>query len=61
MMKYIQSARELGYSHLYLETFPLFAKAVSMYERLGFKRLEHSLGHSSHCACNIWMLKKLDE
>lgn len=53
------SAKELGYSHLYLETLPELAKAVSMYERLGFKLLSKPLGDSGHFACDVWMEKKL--
>lgn len=59
MEKSILSARELGYSELYLESFPAFSNAVSIYERQGFLKLNKSLGESGHTACNIWMLKKL--
>lgn len=54
-----KSAKELGYSNLYLETLPELAKAVSLYERLGFKLLSKPLGDSGHFACDIWMEKKL--
>ena len=57
----LQLAKELGYTHLYLESFPELAKAVSMYEKAGFKPLPHALGNSGHFACNIWMLKDLQE
>ncbi len=59
MEKSIESARELGYSELYLESFPAFSNAVSIYERQGFLKLDKSLGKSGHTTCNIWMLKKL--
>lgn len=59
MEQSIQSAIELGYSELYLETLPHFDKAVKMYEKLGFKKLEKSLGKSGHVSCNIWMIKSL--
>lgn len=58
--KCFESARQLGYSQLYLETFPELAQAVGMYEKAGFKALAAALGNSGHFACNIWMLKKLD-
>ncbi|WP_165023211.1 GNAT family N-acetyltransferase [Dysgonomonas sp. ZJ279] len=57
--KAIGSARELNYTQLYLESFPEFGKAVSMYERLGFNHIDHSLGNSGHYACTIFMLKDL--
>lgn len=53
------SARELGYRQMYLETFPELGKAVGMYEKAGFSFLSHPLGNSGHFACNIWMLKEL--
>jgi putative acetyltransferase len=59
MKQSIQSAIEMGYSNLYIETLPHFDKAVKIYEKLGFKMLEKPLGKSGHVSCNIWMLKKL--
>jgi len=59
MEQSIQSAIELGYSELYLESLPHFDNAVKMYERLGFKKLEKPLGKSGHIASNIWMIKRL--
>jgi putative acetyltransferase len=61
MQKSIAKARELGYSQLYLESFPELAKAVSMYEKAGFKPLQQAMGNSGHYACNIWMLKDLKD
>jgi putative acetyltransferase len=57
----MESARQFGYKYLYIESFPLFVKAVSIYEKQGFKKLEHPLGNSGHSACNVWMLKELDQ
>ncbi|SIQ49842.1 GNAT family N-acetyltransferase [Pontibacter lucknowensis] len=59
MQQSIAAARELGYTQLYLESFPELAKAVSMYEKAGFRPIAHALGNSGHYACNIWMLKDL--
>jgi putative acetyltransferase len=53
------SARELGFRQMYLETFPELGKAVGMYEKAGFRYLPHPVGNSGHFACNIWMLKEL--
>jgi putative acetyltransferase len=59
MEKSIESARELGYSKLYLESLPEFSNAISIYERQGFLKLDQPLGESGHTTCNIWMLKEL--
>ena len=58
MEKCFESARQLGYHQLYLETFPELGKAVGMYEKAGFRYLNGPLGNSGHFACNIWMLKE---
>ena len=52
-------AKENGYTKVYLESMPELAKAVSIYEKVGFKALDHPLGNSGHCGCDIWMLKEL--
>ena len=57
----IQSAKELGYSQLYIESLSQFDNAVKMYQKLGFKNLEKPLGETVHTSCNIWMIKKLLE
>ena len=59
MQKSIASAREMHYSHLYLESFPELGKAVSLYERNGFTMLKQALGSSVHYACTIWMEREL--
>ena len=60
MEKCIESARELGYQKLYLESMPHFSKAVRIYEKLGFQELPGPLGNSGHTTCNIWMLLELE-
>jgi putative acetyltransferase len=59
MDKCYEAAKDLGYTHLYLESFPQLAKAVSMYEKAGFIPLDGALGNSGHFACTIWMVKEL--
>lgn len=59
MQRSIESAKELGYKQLYLESFPELNKAVSMYIKSGFYYLTAPLGNSGHFACNLWMLKDL--
>ena len=59
MQKCVASAREMGYTQLYIESLPHFDKAVSIYEKQGFIMLDKPLGNSGHHGCNIWMLKDL--
>ncbi len=59
MEKCFGSARELGYSRLYLESLPELEKAVSMYLKAGFSHIPHALGNSGHFGCTIWMVKEL--
>ena len=59
MKQSIDSAIELGYSEIYIETLPEFDKAVGIYERAGFEKLQKPLGDSGHTGCDIWMIKKL--
>lgn len=54
-----ETALQLGYTHLYLETMPELTIAVPLYERLGFEYLPGPLGNSGHTDCTIWMTKKL--
>lgn len=56
MQKAIESAQHFGYNEVYLESFPELGRAVSMYEKAGFKMLSAPLGNSGHYACTIWML-----
>lgn len=52
-------AIQLGYEHLYLESFPELEDAIRIYKKVGFKQIDKPLGNSGHHACNIWMLKDL--
>jgi len=52
-------ARELGYTQLYLESLPELGKAISLYEKTGFRRINKALGNSGHFGCDIWMVKDL--
>lgn len=57
--KSIAFAKDFGYTEMYIESLPDYAKAVRIYEKLGFVHLEKPLGNSGHSGCNIWMLKTL--
>jgi putative acetyltransferase len=55
----IQSALNLDYKQLYLESLPHFAKAIGMYFKLGFRLISGPLCNSLHATCDVWMLKEL--
>lgn len=55
----LQKARENGFTQVYLETMPELKKAVSVYEKFGFRYLDGPMGNSGHNGCDIWMLKEL--
>ena len=55
----IEGASKAGYRHMYIESFPQFSDAVSMYERHGFQYIPHRLGDSGHTATTIFMVKDL--
>ena len=59
MLKAMAWAKEAGYEQVYLESMPELSNAVTMYEKLGYKRLPKALGNSGHDGCSIWMLKAL--
>jgi putative acetyltransferase len=59
MLQSMQWAKENGYKTVYLETMPELSTAVSMYEQLGFVKINQPLGNSGHCGCDIWMTKSL--
>lgn len=56
MLQCFQSAKEMNYTKLYLESLPQFAKAVSIYEKYGFEKIDKPLGNSGHTTCSIWMI-----
>jgi putative acetyltransferase len=59
MEKTFDSARDLGYNQLYLESMPELNKAIGMYEKAGFHFIPSRMGNSGHFNCDIWMLKEL--
>lgn len=59
MERSIESAREMDYRQIYLESMPELSKAIGMYEKAGFCSINHPMGNSGHFGCDIWMLKQL--
>jgi putative acetyltransferase len=57
--KSFEAAKDSGFKHLYLESFPEFSTAIALYERYGFRHINAALGNSGHFACNVWMVKDL--
>ena len=57
--KCIESAKEMGYKQVYLESFPELGRALYMYEKAGFRQIEGPLGYSGHFACTLWMVKDI--
>jgi len=57
--KCIATAKKMGYTHLYLESFPQFVEAIHLYQQYGFEYLPNAMGQSGHTACNVWMLKPI--
>ena len=58
MEKSIETAKEMGYQQIYIESLPIFKKAVRIYEKQGFQKLKAPLS-SEHPGCNLWFLKDL--
>jgi len=59
ILKSIQSAKDFGYTKLYLESLDHFATAIGMYNKLGFKQINKPLCDSVHSTCDIWMEMEL--
>ena len=55
----LQTAKQLGYKKVYLETMPELKNAVKVYEKFGFEYLKGPMGNSGHNGCDLWMLKEL--
>lgn len=58
MEKSTQAAKEMGYRQLYLESLPVFAQAVRIYEKQGYRPLEQPFS-KEHPGCNLWYLKDI--
>jgi putative acetyltransferase len=52
-------AQQFGYRQVYIETMPELQKAMSAYEKFGFRYLQGPMGNTGHYSCTIWMLKDL--
>ncbi len=59
ILRCLDFALKAGFRQCYLETFPNMIDAIRLYEKNGFKRIDHSLGNTCHYSCNVWMIKDL--
>ena len=59
IQKCIDSAKSTGFNNIYLETMPELKKALSTYEKFGFRYLDGPMGNSGHFGCELWMLAPL--
>jgi putative acetyltransferase len=57
--KALQFASDTGYRKVYIETMPELRKAMTVYEKFGFRYLDGPLGNTGHFGCDVWMLKDL--
>ena len=55
--KCLQTAKELNFRRIYIESMPELEQALKVYERFGFKYLSAPLGDSGHFGCELWMIK----
>lgn len=55
--KALHFAKDTGYKKVYIETMPELKKAMSVYEKFGFKYLDGPMGNTGHGGCTVWMLK----
>lgn len=49
----LEKAKELGASKVYLESNDVLGAALKLYEKLGFKHIEHK--ETPYCRCNVQM------
>lgn len=50
----LQAAHHFGFASCYLETFNTMDKAMTLYEKMGFKKIPGPLGCTGHFACDIF-------
>ncbi len=57
--KSLETAKEMGFQQVYLETLDELHFALKIYAKFGFEYLKAPMGNSKHFGCGLWMLKKL--
>ena len=56
--KSLETAKQKGFSKVYLESLPELKQAIIVYEKFGFKKLSGPLGNTGHLS-GVWMIKEL--
>jgi putative acetyltransferase len=59
MTQCLNAARAAGFKRCYLETLGNMKAARALYERSGFRRIDHALGGTGHFGCNTFYLLDL--
>lgn len=59
MQRCLDAARGFGFRYCYLETLTGMDAAMRLYERSGFRRIDHALGATGHGGCNTFYLREL--
>jgi putative acetyltransferase len=59
IQKCLQTAKEMGFGRVYLESMPELKQAVKIYEKFGFTYLCSPMGNSGHFGCDLHMIKNL--
>ncbi len=57
--KCLNAAREMGFETCYLETMDYMDAAQKLYRKTGFDYIAAPMGNTGHCACPVWMTRKL--
>ena len=57
--KCLDTARNFGFSKVYLESMPELKQALKVYEKFGFTYQCSPMGNSGHFGCDLYMLKVL--
>ncbi len=59
IFKCLTFAKEQKFDLCYIETMPNMLDAQSLYKKVGFEYIEHSMGNTGHSSCPVWMTKSL--
>lgn len=52
----LKEAKKRGFKQCYLETFEEMQQAIKLYERTGFRHIDHAMGNTGHFACQTRMV-----
>jgi putative acetyltransferase len=56
--KCLEIAKQKGFNKVYLESLPELSRAITVYEKFGFKKLNGPLGNTGHLS-GVWMIKEI--